>query len=159
VRAAGTALWGTEDAAHFVYRPWTGDVEVIAKVTQAVLPTGSTAALAGVSIRESLAPNARHASMVVTTDGKAKFRRRMSVGGLTLSDGPSAGSIALPRWVRLRRSGDSISAHISTDGLSWQQVHTTQLIPLSTSVYVGLIGLRSGGSALADVRFEEVAIR
>jgi subtilisin family serine protease len=159
VRAAGTDLWGSEDAAHFVYRPWNGDVDVIAHVSQLAVPIGSSVALAGVSIRESLAPNARHASMVVTSEGKAKFRRRMSVGGVTLSDGPSAGSIALPRWIRVRRSGHYISAYLSTDGIGWQQVHTTQFIPLSTSVYVGLLGLRSGGSALADVRFDQVAIR
>jgi hypothetical protein len=159
LRAAGTQLWGSEDAAHFVYRPWNGDVDVIARVTHAVAPTGSTVALAAVSIRESLAPNARHASMVVSTEGKAKFRRRTSAAGATLSDGPSVGSLTLPRWIRLRRSGNYFSAYLSADGLSWQQVHTTQLIPLSSSVYVGLLGLRSGGSALADIRFDRVSVR
>ncbi len=159
VKAAGAELWGSEDAAHFVHRQWSGDVDVIARVTHAVAPTGSAVALAAVSIRESLAANARHASMVVTSEGKAKFRRRIDVGGATLSDGPSAGSVTLPRWIRLRRSGQYITAYLSTDGIEWQQVHTTQLMPLSTSVHVGLLGLRSGGSALADVRFDQVAIR
>jgi regulation of enolase protein 1 (concanavalin A-like superfamily) len=159
LKAAGTELWGSEDAGHFVYRPWNGDVDLIARVTQAVVPAGSNVALAALSIRESLAPNARHASMAVSTEGKAKFRRRTSVGGSTLSDGPSAGSLTLPRWIRLRRSGHYISAYLSTDGVSWQQVHSTQLIPLSTSVYVGLLGLRSGGSGLADVRFDQVSVR
>jgi subtilisin family serine protease len=159
IKAAGGDLWGNEDAAHFVYRPLTRDVDVIARVTLAAPPSGSPFALAGVSIRESLAPNSRHASMVVTSEGKAKFRRRVSVGGATLSDGPTTGSIALPQWIRVRRSGNSISAYRSSDGISWVQVHTTQSIPLSTSVYVGLLGLRSGGSALADVRFDQVTIR
>ena len=153
VKAGGTELWGSEDAAHFVFRPWSGNVDLIARVAHARVPTGATVALAAVSIRESLAPDARHASVVLTTDGKAKFRRRMAIGGLTLSDGPPAGSITIPRWVRLRRLSNSVSAYVSTDGVNWQQIHTTQLMPLSTSIYVGLLGLRRGGSALADVGF------
>ncbi len=159
VNGGGTDLWGTKDAAHFVYHPWSGDVEITAKVQSIAAPSGSTFALAGLSIRESLAPDARHASIIVTTQGKAKFRRRLTAGGSTLSDGPTTGAISIPVWLRLRRTGQSFSAFISSDGESWEQVHTTQSVPLSPSAYVGIVGLRGGGTAVGDVRITNLTVR
>jgi regulation of enolase protein 1 (concanavalin A-like superfamily) len=159
VSGGGVDLWGTADATQFAYRAWTGDVDFVARVQGITAPPGSTFALAGLSIRESLAPNARHGSIIITTQGKAKFRRRLTVGGTTYSDGPTTGSITTPIWLRLRRSGQTISAYTSRDGVTWQAVHTSVSVPLSSAVYVGIVGLRSGTSGVGEARVDSVTLR
>jgi regulation of enolase protein 1 (concanavalin A-like superfamily) len=110
-------------------------------------------------MRESLDAASRHASLALTTDGKAKFRRRISVGGTTASDGPSAGSTTLPRWLRLTRHGQEFTAFLSTDGVQWQRVHTTQTVAMPSTIYVGVLGLRNGGTGLATAHFSHVVVR
>lgn len=144
VQAGGTDIWDTADAFHFVYRPMSGDGEIVANVEDLDLPAGATFTLAAVMIREKLTANSVHASMMITTEGKAKFRRRTMEGGTTASDGPSAGSTYPPRWLKLTRSGNTFTAYLSTDGGTWTQVHTPQTISMPQNVYVGLAVLRNG---------------
>jgi endonuclease/exonuclease/phosphatase family metal-dependent hydrolase len=160
VRGGGTDLWEGADAFHFVHQTLTGDGEIVANVTGLVNPAGAAWSLAGVTFRESLAAGSVHATMMITTDGKAKFRRRTTPGGTTLSDGPSAGSTYPPRWLKLVRSGHVFTAYISTNGTSWTQVHTPQTVPMAATVQVGLVALRNGGSApVAEATFGDVAVR
>jgi regulation of enolase protein 1 (concanavalin A-like superfamily) len=157
--ATGTDLWSTADAFQFAYTPWTGDGELTAMVDGLTAPAGASFALAGITLRESLDAASPHASLAVTTDGKAKFRRRTSAGGATASDGPSAGSITLPLWIRLTRRGQEITASMSADGVQWQPVHTTQTVTMPSSIYVGVLGLRNGGAGMAAIHFSHVAIK
>jgi regulation of enolase protein 1 (concanavalin A-like superfamily) len=159
LQGGGADLWATEDAFHLAYQRWTGDVEITARLEELTGPPGSTFALAALTMRESLDADARHASLALTTQGKAKFRRRTSPGGSTASDGPSAGSLTIPRWVRLARRGQEFTASISADGTQWQTVHTTQSVVMPPTVYIGVLGLRDGGSGTADVRFRSVVIK
>jgi regulation of enolase protein 1 (concanavalin A-like superfamily) len=159
LEGTGTDLWSTADAFHLAYKPWTGDGEMIAMVDRLTAPIGANFALAAITMRESLNAASRHASLAVTTDGKAKFRRRMSVGGMTASDGLSTGSIRLPRWVRLARRGQQFTAFISTDGVEWQRVSTTQTVVMPSTIYVGVLGLRNGATGIANVHFSHVDVR
>jgi hypothetical protein len=159
LRAAGTDLWAENDAFHFTYRRLTGDGEIVAYLEGLSLPSGSIFTLGGITMRESLADNARHASMIVTTQGKAKFRRRLEPGAATLSDGPPSGTAYPPRWLKVQRAGDRFTAFLSTDGLTWQVVHTAESIVMPPTVYVGLVALRNGGTALAEATFTNVVVR
>ena len=108
--------------------------------------------------RESLAAGSRHATMMVATDGKAKFRRRTATGGATLSNGPLTGSTTVPRWLKLVRSGSSFSAFISTDGATWTEVMPATTIAMPATVHVGMLASRSGGSSLATAAFTNVSL-
>jgi hypothetical protein len=127
-------------------------------VEQLVRPAGSAFAMAGVMIRESLLPNARQATMMLSSDGKAKFRRRVTTGGTTLSDGPSAGSTTLPMWVKLSRRGTAFTAYTSSDGVTWARIFASQTIAMPATVRVGIFALRNGGSGLATARVTNVRI-
>jgi subtilisin family serine protease len=159
LQAGGTDLWSTEDAFHLAYQRWTGDGEIIARLEGLTAPSDSNFALAALTMRDSLDPGSRHASLALTTQGKAKFRRRSNDGGTTASDGPAAGSLTVPRWMRLARRGQEFTAYISTDGIQWQPVYVAQSVAMPPTVYVGVLGLRNGGSGTADVRFHSVVIR
>lgn len=159
VAASGSDLWSTADAFHLAYMRMTGDGEISARVDGLTAPAAANFALAAITMRESLDAGARHASLIVTSDGKAKFRRRTATSGTTASDGPSAGSVSVPLWLRLVRQGQTFAAYISADGVEWQQVHTTQSVALPDVVYVGVLGLRNGSTGQATVRFSNVAVR
>ena len=158
INAAGGDLWANADAFHFVRRSWTGDGDIVARVTRVTNPAGATFALAAVTFRESMAEGARHATLLITTEGKVKFRRRLVAGGTTLSDGPSAGSVPIPRWLKLSRRGNLFSAFISVDGVTWTPVHTPQSIVLPATVSVGLAAARTGGSGLTAATLTDVSV-
>lgn len=160
LEAGGTALWDTSDAFHYVYRPLTGDGEIVARVAGLTVPAGANSTLGGVMIREQLTAGSIHASMIITTQGKAKFRRRGAVGGITLSDGPTTSTTYPPRWLKLARAGDDFTAALSDDGVTWTQVHTTQTVPMAETVYIGLMALRDGAGAPAcTATFDNVSVR
>ena len=145
--AGGKELWAGTDAFGCVYRSWTGDGDLITRVATVTLPSGATYAQGGIMFRDGLAANAMHASIVIGTDTKLKFRRRTTIGGTTLSDGPSAGTTSIPRWLRLSRRGSSFAAFYSQDGASWTPVPATgSTVALPSTVVVGVLALRNGGT-------------
>jgi regulation of enolase protein 1 (concanavalin A-like superfamily) len=60
---------------------------------------------------------------------------RPATGGTSLNATGSAS--APPRWVRLVRSGNTITGYESADGSTWTAV-TSQTISMASTVYVGL---------------------
>ncbi|HYO13006.1 MAG TPA: hypothetical protein VE685_07425 [Thermoanaerobaculia bacterium] len=160
IQGGGMDIWDTTDDFHYVYQPLNGDGEIVANIAGLTVPTGATRSQAAVMIREKLSASSVHASMVISTDGKAKFRRRTTEGGTTLSDGPSIGSTYPPRWLKLVRSGNVFTAYLSSDGVTWTQIHTPQTVVMPANVWVGLAVLRDGTSttpaATATIRDVQV---
>jgi hypothetical protein len=156
----GTDLAGTADAFHFVHQSLTGDGEIVANVTALLQPNGANWTLAGVTFRNDLTAGSPHATMMITSQGEAKLRRRATAGGTTLSDGPGTGTTFPPRWIKLVRSGNVFTASLSADGVTWTQVHTPQTVTMTSTVRVGLLALRNGNTApLGAARFEGVNVR
>jgi regulation of enolase protein 1 (concanavalin A-like superfamily) len=65
----------------------------------------------------------------------------------------------LPQWVRPTRRGQELTAFISTDGVQWHRVHTTQTVSMPSTIYVGVLGLRNGGTGFVTVHFSDVVLR
>jgi len=135
----GADIYGNADAFRFVYRPMTGDGEIIARV-DSMTNTSDEFAVAGVMIRSSLLPDAPEVSMLVTPSfsGRAKFRYRLTSGAATTSQGPGAGSITLPQWVRLVRSGTHIDGYRSDNGSTWFLIGSID-VDLGANAQVGLV--------------------
>jgi hypothetical protein len=130
---------GTDDDAHFfVYREQSGDGAFVARVDSLVnnrAPARADTA-AGIVVRDSLASNARVASLSLRNDGKVQFQTRTSVGGaLTTIASPAA---VIPSWLKLERTGNSCSAWISANGVAYTQVGTTQTVSMASAAKVGL---------------------
>ena len=72
-----------------------------------------------------------------------------------------------PRWLRLTRSGDTLTGYDSTDGTSWTRIGTTRLAGLPATVHVGLFvtspvsfqGSSSGVPTRATATFDHVTHR
>jgi hypothetical protein len=125
-----------------------GDGEIVARVTGLPLPAGAAFSLAGVMIRANLSPTSAHATMMTTSDRKAKFRRRLTDGDTTVSTGPGQGTAPpLPLWLRVTRQGDVFTAYISTDGTWGAPVVPPETVVMPADVHVGLVLLRNGATA------------
>ena len=141
VKGAGLGVTNTADALQFVYQASSGDCEM--KLRVASLTNTTSAAKAGVMIRESLNSDAREGGVWVTPSSGIIFTRRTSTGGNT-SISSSTGKTA-PYWVRLTRTSNSFKAYYGTNGTSWTQLGSTATISMATNAVMGL-GVCSGAT-------------
>ena len=92
-------------------------------------------AKAGIIIKASTRQGSAYAAMMVT--GRHGVRMQYDYTG----DTPGlAGSVsaASPRWLRLTRSGDTLTGYDSADGTRWTRVGTVTLAGLASTVQGGL---------------------
>lgn len=153
MKASGVDIWGTADAFQYVYRTLSGDGEIVARVFS-VQNTHSWAK-AGVMFRESLSPDSKNASMVITSRQGASFQRRISTGGASTST--AGGSGAAPYWVRLVRSGGTFTGYKSSNGTSWTLVGTAT-ISMVNDIYVGLALSSHANFTLCTAKIDSVNI-
>src|SRR4029077_9071731 len=86
----------------------------------------------------------------------AAFDYRLTTGG---SSSRSNGvTVSLPYWVKVVRSGNTVSAYAAPDGVFWTQLGTSQTISMATNVYIGLGVVSGNTAALATATFDNVAI-
>src|SRR5262249_51427836 len=141
-------IWGTTDAFRFVYTTLTGDGTIVTQVTSEQFLANWVKG--GVMMRETLDPSSRHAFMLVSPGKGLAFQRRVATGGLsTHTPGAMAAS---PYFVRLTRSGTTITASQSADGTNWTTVGS-DTFSMAPTIYVGLAVSSHGYGALATVTF------
>ena len=154
VTGGGEDIWGTSDEFQFVYQQLQGNVEVIARI--ASLNGPDSWSKGGVMIREGLSASAAHAFMLASLENSWSFQRRPASGQDSESSAGPSGSA--PGWVRLTRSGSTVSAYHSTNGTSWTLVGT-DTIALPNTVYVGLAVTSHNVNELATGVFTNVVAR
>lgn len=153
VDGSGQDIWNSADGFHFVYQSLAGDGQIVARVNS--LENTDPWAKAGVMIRESLASNSKHAFMLITPSNGISFQSRTATGGS--SSITAGGSVAVPYWLKVVRSGSTFTGYKSTDGISWTQVGSNTTISMGTSVYVGLAVTSHNNSTLCTSTFSSVS--
>ncbi len=149
-------IWGNKDGFHYVYQPFTGDGQIIARVTQ--VENTNNHAKAGVMIRETLDADAKHATMVVTATDGVQFLRRLAAGDITYPNNPRINKGLMPYWVKLVRRGDQFTGYESTDGTNW--VFTgSDAVSMTKDVFVGLVVSSHQGKVLNTSKLDQVRIR
>ncbi len=122
------------DAFYVVHRQLAGDGRITVAVTSLTSlrapDGGGTApwAKAGLIITAGPEPGARYAAIMVTGGHGV----RMQHDYLHDAAGPAVS------WLRLTRSGDTITGEASADGTSWRLVDSVRLPALAATVQVGL---------------------
>jgi ABC-type transport system involved in multi-copper enzyme maturation permease subunit len=151
------------DSFYFVHQPLDGDGGLTARVTSlagVVIPPGGGASAgqggtsptgpgtstpttdgvqpwtkAGLIIKENTAQGSTYAAIMVTGGHGV----RMQYNYTRDTAGPSgAVSATAPRWLRLTRTGDTLTGYASTDGTRWTAVGTVRLSGLPSTVQAGL---------------------
>ena len=153
ITGAGSDVWGASDQFQFVYQQVTGDVDIVARVDS--LFQTDPWAKAGVMIRSSLAPGAAHGFALVSAQNGIVFQWRAQVNGQ--SDYVSGGTGAVPRWVRLVRTGTSLTAYTATDGATWTSMGSAT-IALGATAYVGLAVTSHNASASTTAVFSQTSL-
>lgn len=151
VSGAGADVWGSADALNYTYLPLSGDGWMIARV--ATVSNQANWVKAGVMIRTSLSPSAAQAFMLVSAAKGVAFQRRLADGTTSVS---TAGSTAsAPRWVKITRTGSTISGYESADGTTWTLVGT-DTFTMGASAFIGLGVSSHLDGTLATATFDNV---
>lgn len=154
VSGSGTDIWGTSDKFRFVYRTFTGDGEIIVRVTSQT--NTDPWAKAGIMFRETLNANSRHAMMVLSPSNGTAFQYRNATAGASATFG-GASAAAPNNWLRLTRRGNVFTGYRSSDGITWTQVGTAT-IPMATSINVGLCVTSHVNKTLSTAKFDNAQL-
>jgi ABC-type transport system involved in multi-copper enzyme maturation permease subunit/regulation of enolase protein 1 (concanavalin A-like superfamily) len=141
------------DSFYFVHQPLAGNGTITVRVTSltgqhaairagrgaqvgsALVPGLAEWAKAGIIIKHGTRQGSAYAAMLVT--GAHGVRMQDNFTGDTAGR-PGIASAAHPRWLRLTRSGDTITGYDSADGTHWTRVSTVRLPGLPSTVQAGL---------------------
>jgi ABC-type transport system involved in multi-copper enzyme maturation permease subunit len=177
------------DSFYFVHQPLTGNGTITARLTsltgeRANLASAGRAAQvgsglvpglvgwakAGIIIKQGTRQGSAYAAMMVTGGHGVRLQDNFTGDTAGL---PGAVSAARPRWLRLTRSGDTITGYDSADGTHWTRVGTVTLTGLPVTVQAGLFATspgytvtqnsfggssNSGGPAQATGAFDHVTL-
>jgi hypothetical protein len=149
----GAGAGNYHDEFHYGYKRLSGVGNIVAQVLSVGNTNGS--AKAAVMIRDTLDPNSPHAMVVITPGNGVLFEGRTVKGGLSFSTAVTG--ITAPHWVKLTRSGNTLTGEHSTDGTTWETVDT-QDIPMAANVYVGLAVTSHNVNATCVAEFSNVTI-
>jgi hypothetical protein len=153
VAGAGSDIWGTADSFHFVYQPLSSDGQIVARVDS--LQNTSANAKAGLMFRSSLASTAANVIIDVQPGGSIEFMSRTSDGGSTTWI--AGGTDPPPSWLKLVRSGSTVTGFMSGDGVTWTTVGSAG-VALGTGASVGLVVTSHNTSQLNTSTFDSVAV-
>jgi regulation of enolase protein 1 (concanavalin A-like superfamily) len=149
VTGAGADIWSSTRQFHLVSQPLSGDFTITARVTSQA--DTDPWAKAGIVIGQSLTGAGPYALLAVTPGNGITFQYN---GNSSVS----GGGYAFPdAWLRLTRSGTTITAYASADGTTWTTVGTAT-IGFTDPVLVGLAVCAHAAAALSTADFDNVTI-
>jgi len=152
IQASGADIWDTSDGFHFRYAELRGDGFVQVRLL------GQTYtdpwAKAGVMIRDNLTAGSTHAMLVGTTGNGLALQNRSAANAL--SQHQALGPFSYGVWLRLVRTGSTITAYRSENGTAWTQVGTSVSPAMADPVYVGLAVTSHNNSALSTATFDNL---
>ncbi|MFI0408168.1 ABC transporter permease subunit [Actinomadura sp. 3N508] len=132
------------DSFYLVHRPLTGDGAITVSVSAltSAIPTGPGElrpgtvpwAKAGLIIKDGTRQGSPYAAIMVTGGHGVRMQHGYvhDTAGL-----PGPVSAASPRWLRLERTGDTITGHASADGARWTRVGAVRVRGLGPAAQAG----------------------
>ncbi len=157
VSGGGSNIWYSADQFNYVYQTLNGNGTIVAQV----LTQGNTNpwAMAGVMIRNSVSDKgSTFADMVITPGNGAAFQYRAAADTSNLGNNQAAGSVT--DWVKLTRSGQTITGYVSINGVDWTQAgsYTFAAGALGSQVYIGLAVSAWNNNSISTATFSNVSI-
>ncbi|MGX9899808.1 Ig-like domain-containing protein [Arthrobacter sp. SA17] len=154
----GADIWH-QDQFHYLYKHWTGNGTIIARITS--LSTSHKGAKAAVMFRETVNTDSKHAMMALQppTGGGAEWAYRSSG---TQTNYTSTPGIAPTYWIKLVRSGDMFTGFTAPDASgtpgTWTQ-RGTQTIPMPGTILVGLATLSHSATLTTTATYDNVTVQ
>jgi len=172
--ATGPGGVAVNDNFFFMHRSLTGDGSITVRVTSltdGAAPgqgEGSIApqpwAKAGIIMKDGTRAGSAYAAVMATPGHGVRMQYDFTNDSAGL---PGAVSASSPRWLRLVRSGDTMTGYDSADGRHWSVIGNATLAGLPTTAAAGLFvaspqAYQSGSGyvpTLATARFDDVSLR
>ena len=170
LEAAGTDIGGAADQFQFAYLPMSGDGTITARFVPQV---PSQFAKMGLMMRETFAADSPHASLLITPKTTKDVEmpawsmrltsRKSAAAETTDADGGLGleppykiwGRLMEPYWLRLARSGNTITASTSPDGRTWTEAGTAT-VSLKKDILIGLAACSRLTDVTTTVMFDNV---
>jgi hypothetical protein len=168
------------DSYYFLSQPLTADGTLTARVTalSGVISTNPSNeapslahtrpelaawAKAGILLSPSTKQGSPYAAIMATGSHGTRWQYNYTHDNAGL---PGSITDQSPRWLRLTRTGDTLTGYDSADGTTWTQIGTTDLAGLSATVSVGLFvtspvtfdASNSGSATQATATFDHVSL-
>ena len=148
VNGAGNDIWGPTDQFNYLSQSLTGDGTITARVT--AQSDTDPWAKSGLMIKQSTASGTNYALLAVTPGNGVTFQ----YGFNTAVPGPG---YTFPTWLRLSRSGSTITASTSPDGSTWTELGTTT-VSLTDPITIGLFVCSHTAATLNTSTFGNVTL-
>jgi hypothetical protein len=141
------------DSFRYTYRSLPASGQIVARV--ASIENTDANAKVGVMIRGSTSATAAYMGVFVTPGAGIVLQTRSATGGsTTVTAGPT--TAAAPYWVKVVRSGNSLSGFYSSDGVTWTQVGATLALNLGSGAYIGLASTSKSTTLLSTASVTNV---
>jgi regulation of enolase protein 1 (concanavalin A-like superfamily) len=154
VKGSGAGFAGNSDNGQFLYKPVTGDNQLVARVSSLSGATNTTAP-AALMIRDSLTTASKNAVLSVSADKVVRFQSHLNAGDTT-STTVTVPGVNLPYWLKLVRVGNVLSGYYSSDGWNWQLAGSAT-VTLSANAYIGLAASSKTSGQTNTVVFDHVS--
>ena len=157
----GADIWGTADQFRYVYKQLNGDGSIIARLDS--LQERDINTKAGVMIRQNLETNSIMAATLFHANGPTALQYRTTTGGNVAQINSGAGDLAaeLPIWLKITRTGNTITSQRSIDGVNWEPINggqtaSTAQVSMGSPVYIGLVVCSHQADVLSAAIFSGV---
>lgn len=144
---AGDDIWGDADQFHYCHQTLAADGQITARVVSQ--EATDDWAKAGVMVKSTTAAGSDYAALMVTPQNGVHLQS----GFDTDIDGPDNGA---PIWLRLTRTGDTVTAEYAADGEAWTLLGTA---PIAGAATVGLFVTSHDGSDPGTAVFDSVTVK
>lgn len=153
VQTGAGALGGTTDKLNFIYQPLTGDGQITVKIS-----ANQKIGYSGISIRESLAPNARKIFLGVNSSNNHVMVSRSTTAAKNYVKSLTSNSTT-QQWIRLVRNYNKsyFYAYSSSDGVTWRLIGS-KLIKMSNTCQVGLSVCSGNDTTTTTSTFSSVVV-
>jgi len=156
-------VWNRSDSFHYVYKPFSGDGEVVVRVKS--MTDTDMQAKAGIMFREKLANNSKNVFMCMmpyaTTDMQCRLEEMTD--SVNKVDGEEARhetvkELCGPYWLKLVRKGDTFTSYDSEDGKTWYETGA-YTVKMTKELYVGLAVASIDKKVLCTAVFDNLGIK
>ncbi len=155
MNGTGSDIWDSTDQFRFAYKQLKGNGSIVTRVDSVANTDGW--AKAGVMIREDFQTGSANALVAVTPANGISFQWRPTRDAA--SSNVAVAGLAAPYWVKVTRTGDTLTAQYSANGIAWMDLVATPsvTIPMASDVYIGLAVCSHVTSSACGAKFSSVS--
>lgn len=159
LEGGGGNVGGSSDQGHFAYTQQSGNFELTARLNS--LETGTSSnAQAGIIARQhpgqgEMAADGPFAMVSAVVGGGVRFSYRLTAA--TAATSVDVSGVAVPVWLRLKKTGSDFTGFYSADGNVWTQIGQQTVSEIGAVSAAGLVVSSANPGQLCTAGFDKVS--